>query len=133
MFRPFNAPFPAYCLLIMETFPYSHFRREDMILRDHLALDRTVLANERTFLAHIRTSLTFLAAGLALIKLFPLSVGSRVFGWIMIAAGILVMAIGVRRVRQFNRKLAKFRLEQELLNEACRAKLAETTGESGSS
>ena len=117
----------------METFPYSHFRREDMILRDHLALDRTVLANERTFLAHIRTALTFVAGGLAFIKLFPLSFGSQVFGWIMFAVGILVMALGIRRVRQFNRKLAEFRVEQELLNEAYRSKVADTTGESGSS
>jgi len=117
----------------METFPYSHFCPEDMILRDHLALDRTVLANERTFLAHIRTALTFIAAGLAFIKLFPNEIPSHIFGWLMIAAGILVMAMGVRRVRQFNRKLTKFRLEQELRDEAHRSSATETTGESGSS
>ena len=34
-----------------------------LILRDHLAADRTVLANERTFLAYIRTTLTLFVAG----------------------------------------------------------------------
>ena len=37
--------------------PYSKFRTEEMILRDWLARDRTVLANERTLLAYLRTTL----------------------------------------------------------------------------
>lgn len=36
---------------------------EKMILRDHLAVDRTDLANERTLLAYVRTSLAFLVTG----------------------------------------------------------------------
>ena len=112
----------------METFPYSHFRREDMILRDHLAFDRTVLANERTFLAHVRTALTFVAGGLAFIRLFPLSVSSQVFGWIMIAIGVFVIPLGVRCVRQFNRKLARLRVQQELLEDAHESEQAGASG-----
>ena len=37
--------------------PYSRFRREEMILRDLLARERTVLSNERTLLAYIRTAI----------------------------------------------------------------------------
>ena len=36
--------------------PYTKYDKEDMILRDWLATDRTILANERTFLAYIRTA-----------------------------------------------------------------------------
>ena len=40
-----------------------------MILRDHLALDRTLLANHRTFLAYIRTFVGLFGGGAALVKL----------------------------------------------------------------
>ncbi len=43
----------------------------EMILRDHLAFDRTVMAVERTILAYIRTILVAFGAGFTLIKLFP--------------------------------------------------------------
>jgi hypothetical protein len=49
--------------------PYEEFKREEMILRDWLALDRTVLANKRTFLAYGRTSIALFALGIAFVKL----------------------------------------------------------------
>lgn len=52
----------------MSTMPYHKFNPREFILRDWLALDRTVLANERTFLAYTRTSLTLVLAGLTGIK-----------------------------------------------------------------
>jgi putative membrane protein len=39
---------------------------KDLILRERLALQRTVLANQSTFLAFLRTSMYFLIAGLSL-------------------------------------------------------------------
>nr|WP_314897736.1 DUF202 domain-containing protein [uncultured Flavobacterium sp.] len=39
---------------------------KDLILREKLALQRTVLANQSTFLAFLRTSMYFLIAGLSL-------------------------------------------------------------------
>ena len=44
--------------------------RDEMILRDHLALDRTVLANERTLLAYLRIFIGSFSAGIAMVKLF---------------------------------------------------------------
>lgn len=41
-------------------------RRDRLILRDHLALERTRLANERTFMAYIRSALYLVIGGLAL-------------------------------------------------------------------
>ena len=43
--------------------------KEEIILRDYLALERTRLANERTLFAYIRTSLYLILAGLTLIQL----------------------------------------------------------------
>jgi putative membrane protein len=39
---------------------------KDLILREKLALQRTVLANQSTFLAFLRTAMYFLIAGLSL-------------------------------------------------------------------
>ena len=41
-----------------------------LILRDHLALDRTRLANRRTMLAYLRTALMLLVSGATLVKVF---------------------------------------------------------------
>lgn len=43
---------------------------KDLILREKLALQRTVLANQSTFLSFLRTSMYFLMAGLTLQNLF---------------------------------------------------------------
>ena len=39
---------------------------KDLILRERLALQRTILANQSTFLAFLRTSMYFFIAGLSL-------------------------------------------------------------------
>ena len=38
---------------------------KDLILREKLALQRTILANQSTFLSFIRTSMYFLVAGIS--------------------------------------------------------------------
>jgi putative membrane protein len=45
---------------------------KDLILRERLALQRTILANQSTFLAFLRTSLYFFIAGLTLKNLFKI-------------------------------------------------------------
>ena len=70
-----------------------------MILRDHLALDRTVLANERTLLAYIRTALAFLVTGTVALKFFDSSI-ARAAGGICITAGLMTFVIGFVRYLQ---------------------------------
>lgn len=84
---------------------YSDFRREQMILRDFLAADRTVLSNERTFLSYTRTALAFLIGGASAIH-FVSGVGSDVVGIILIAFGIVTFGIGVRRYRWFRKRIS---------------------------
>jgi putative membrane protein len=43
---------------------------KDLVLREKLALQRTVLANQSTFLSFLRTSMYFLMAGLTIQNLF---------------------------------------------------------------
>ncbi|MDA0576867.1 MAG: DUF202 domain-containing protein [Verrucomicrobia bacterium] len=47
--------------------PYERFEKSELILRDELAIDRTLLANERTVLSYLRGSLTLIIAGVTFV------------------------------------------------------------------
>ncbi len=49
-------------------FTDSYQLSEKLILRDHLALQRTKLANERTLLTYIRSALYLIIAGIAFLN-----------------------------------------------------------------
>ena len=78
---------------------YKEINPQDMILRDHLARDRTVLANERTLLAYIRTAIALLAGGGTLLKLFWGNLAIVVVGGFLLAFGAATIAVGVWRFR----------------------------------
>ena len=67
---------------------------KDLILRERLALQRTVLANQTTFLAFLRTSLYFFIAGLTLKSLFEIDHSSFIEFSFFISA-FLIFFIGV--------------------------------------
>ena len=77
-----------------------------MILRDYLAVDRTILANERTLLSYIRTAMAFAGAGTALIHFFDSGVAEGV-GWVLIPTGIMVFLAGIRRYISVRNKLKR--------------------------
>ncbi len=79
--------------------PYSKFIKEGLILRDYLAVDRTVIANERTFLAYIRTALTLFIAGVSCIQFFD-SVAIEIVGWIFVPMGIATFIVGFTRYKK---------------------------------
>jgi len=74
--------------------PYSD--EDKLILRDHLAIDRTVLANERTLLSYVRTALAFFIAGVGVLHFFPDPM-AQLLGWTMVPAGIVTLIIGAYR------------------------------------
>jgi putative membrane protein len=76
--------------------PYERFVVEELILRDQLAIDRTVLANERTFLAYCRTALALVLTGAGYIKFFD-SRFSEIAGWTLIGLGFAVIVTGIWR------------------------------------
>lgn len=85
--------------------PYSKFDAEQLILRDHLAADRTILANERTFLAYIRTALTLVVAGATLVRFFGTEV-TAVAGWAMIPLGLGTFVYGLVAFQRMRRRIA---------------------------
>jgi len=51
----------------MKSEPYAQSKNDELTLRYHLAVDRTVLANERTLPSYVYTALALAASGAALI------------------------------------------------------------------
>ena len=96
---------------------YESFTRDELILRDHLALDRTRLANERTLLAYLRTALMMMVTGATAVKFIGESRTVIVTGWIFIGLGALVAVIGTWRFlamqRAINRRAGAVVLEDE--------------------
>ena len=84
--------------------PYALSSKEDLVLRDYLAAQRTVLANERTLLAYLRTALGAFVAGVSLMQFFSTSV-IHVLGWVLCVAAIVTVLIGTTRYRQVERSL----------------------------
>jgi len=83
---------------------YSRFSADQLILRDELAIDRTLLANERTLLAYLRSGVALLIAGATMIHF------SR-HGWFLavgvacIPLGVICAAIGVARFAIVHRNI----------------------------
>ena len=88
---------------------YRRFSDEEMILRDHLATDRTVLANERTLLAYLRTALGGFVAGVSFIQFFN-TVVIHVLGWVFCIGAIVAVSIGMAHYRQVERSLRHLRV-----------------------
>lgn len=88
-------PLAEHKLLVRKN-PYERFADTEFVLRDQLAIDRTILANERTFLAYCRTSLALILTGAGCIKFFH-SHFIVVVGWGLIALGLIVAVAGAWR------------------------------------
>jgi putative membrane protein len=67
---------------------------EELILRDHLALDRTRLANERTLLAYLRTSLMLIVTGATAVRFVAESESVVITGWVFIGLGAVIGVVG---------------------------------------
>jgi putative membrane protein len=85
---------------------YQEIPESDLILRDRLALDRTVLANERTLLAYVRTALTFLITGVGFIKFF-LEIVLDILGLIFCVSAMITLSIGLIRYRAHNKNFKR--------------------------
>lgn len=94
------------CLCMTNT-PYSQYNASELILRDHLAIDRTVLANERTMLAYIRTAAILFGGAVTLIKFFPEQKMIHVLGIIFTLLAIVMLVIGWARYSKLRSALKK--------------------------
>jgi putative membrane protein len=87
---------------------YSRFSRQQLILRDELALDRTVLANERTILAYLRTALALMLAGVTFMH-FAKATWFWVVGVMCLVVGLGVFPFAMWRYRRLQMTLASLR------------------------
>ncbi len=101
--------------------PYSRFDGSDLILRDELAIDRTLLANERTLLAYLRSGVALLIAGLSIMH-FSAEGAFWLMGLGCLPTGLIAGAVGIIRYRKMNAVIARIR-----------RKTAETVPENGHS
>lgn len=77
--------------------------KQNLEMRDNLAMERTKLANERTFLSYLRTGIAMVFAGLTFIKIFasdPFYIG---VGLAFVPIGLGIVAFGYIR---FSKKKA---------------------------
>lgn len=94
--------------------PYAEFTKEELILRDLLAADRTELANETTFLAYVRTSFALLLAGVSLWQFFKSNLGVVTGAFFLVSSAVLLI-IGYRRYRAMEQKVQAIRAEANVL------------------
>lgn len=82
----------------------EHNINKDLILRERLALERTIMTNNTTLLAFMRTALYFAVAGLTLNNLLNIRYGIyiEISCWVISA---LVLVIGIINYRKQKRKI----------------------------
>ncbi|MBE0537851.1 MAG: DUF202 domain-containing protein [Phycisphaerae bacterium] len=88
--------------------PYERFEPKELILRDELAIDRTLLANERTLLAYLRSAVAMLITGGTIIH-FSVQTWFMVLGMAFIPGALVVAMVGVHRYRRMNRAISTVR------------------------
>jgi putative membrane protein len=93
---------------------------EHMILRDYLAVDRTMMANETSFMSFVRTALTMIGAGVTLIKFFNDGGITYTVGWCFIVIGGWVALYGYNRFRKNDEVL--HRVKGETVHRASKLK-----------
>jgi putative membrane protein len=91
----------------MET-PYQRFKDDDLILRDELAVDRTLLANERTLLSYLRGGIALMLAGGTFIH-FAETGWFTTLGVFCLPVGFAVVLLGAHRFRRMQRAIKSLR------------------------
>ncbi|RPI78969.1 MAG: DUF202 domain-containing protein [Desulfobacteraceae bacterium] len=93
--------------------PYERFQCKELILRDELAIDRTILANERTVLAYFRSALTLIIVGVTFLHFFEKGV-LHYIGIVFVPFGLVVGVFGFIRYRKMDKAI---RLVRKSLNQ----------------
>ena len=91
----------------LRLFAHIFDHKDEIILRDYLALERTKLANERTLLAYSRTSLYMLLGGIAFLQLE----GFRSIQWagyMALVLSIILLVVGLYRYFQIKSRLSMY-------------------------
>jgi putative membrane protein len=98
----------------------DHNINKDLILRERLALQRTVMANNSTLLSFIRTSLYFAVAGLSVENLLKVSyghwfeIGFWVAAMILFVVGVINYFIQKKKIKESEKHIGDYKLDWEL-------------------
>ncbi|MDD5569580.1 MAG: DUF202 domain-containing protein [Bacteroidales bacterium] len=84
-----------------------------LIIRDHLAIDRTKLANVRTILSYSRTVIMLLASGITLIKVFNKDSFVVFLGIILVTIAVVIGIIGLVSYKKVNKKIKSYYSPEE--------------------
>jgi putative membrane protein len=90
--------------------PYSQFDSTELILRDQLAIDRTLLANERTLLSYLRSGVALFIAGVSIIH-FSHEVWFTVIGFVCLPFGLVTMWFGIVRFKKMSIAISVVRVK----------------------
>ena len=91
----------------------------DLILREKLALQRTILANQTTFLAFLRTSMYFLVAGLSIHHFLTLKIGFLIeilfyfISFIILLSGIINYFSQKHKIERSRKHIGNYKAEYE--------------------
>jgi len=97
----------------MNCSPYERFDSRNLILRDELAIDRTLLANERTLLAYLRSGVALLIAGVSIIH-FSQESWFWMVGIACIPTGVITSVVGAAKYRRMNRSISFARRKSKM-------------------
>ncbi|MEX0967412.1 MAG: DUF202 domain-containing protein [Bacteroidia bacterium] len=78
--------------------------QEKLIMRDFLAIDRTILANERTLLAYVSLALTLIISGISFLEFFDKAT-AHLLAYIFLPSSLFVLAIGIRKYLRMRKAL----------------------------
>ena len=93
--------------------PYERFKKSELILRDELAIDRTVLANERTLLAYVRLAITLIIAGISIVH-FAMEKWFETIGFLCVPIGIVAGIYGWCRYQKMAGEITALRKPTKL-------------------
>ena len=97
----------------MEETPYTRFDSNSLILRDELAIDRTLLANERTLMAYLRSGVALMIAGVSIMHFSSAHGWFWMVGIACLPTGVVTGVIGVERYRKMNKNIASVRKQSK--------------------
>ncbi len=87
---------------------YTRFETDRLILRDELAIDRTLLANERTLLSYLRSAVALIIAGVSIIH-FSHQIWFTIVGIVCLPSGVIAAQVGIVRFRKVDQAISAVR------------------------
>lgn len=92
-----------------EETPFSRFDCDSLILRDELAIERTLLANERTLMAYLRSAVALLIAGVTMMHFSVAGGWFWLVGLACLPFGVIAGTVGIMRFTRMNRMISRIR------------------------